>query len=112
MGPAELCGICFQSLVRSLFAVFRKIFLISFEQTGDIVADNIDFAANFFGLAGVKPAKPEVGVQTAPDTLKQLLIGFPGGGPNQLLISAETANQTVAGGQRTERARVYVGARD
>src|SRR5438105_9709164 len=95
-----------------LHSLGRKILFISFEQARHIVGDDVDFAADFFGLAGVKPAKPEVGVQTTPDTLKQLLIGFPGGGPNQLLISAETANQTVAGGQRTERARVYVGARD
>src|SRR5690349_423292 len=51
-------------------------------------------------------------METTRHSLKQFLVWLPGGGPDQFLIAAKAADQTVARHLRIERTRIDIGAGD
>ena len=92
--------------------MFWKVLPVAFEESFRVVLYQVDFTADLFGFVGLEAAEAEVRVEAAGDALEEFLVGFPSGGEEEFFVAAEAADESVAGNERAEWARVDVGAGD
>lgn len=87
-----------------------EILGVSFLEGGSIVFHEVDFSPDLFGLVRLEAAEAEIGVEAASDALKEFLVGFPRGGEEKFFVTADAADEPVAGDQFAERAGIDVSA--
>lgn len=85
---------------------------ISIPQSLRVGLHEIDATTDALGFPGLQSAQTQIGVQAADDALEEFLIRLPCGGEEPLAVAAEGSDQPIIRNDRTQGARVHVGAGD
>ena len=90
--------------------LLREVFGVAGKEGGHIVRDEVDFSFDGFRLAWLQSTDTEVGVEASGHALEEFLMRLKGDGKELFFIAAEAADEPIARHERTEWARIYVGA--
>jgi hypothetical protein len=103
VGRAEAIALAQTGLSSPLTVLLWKVPRVAPQKRDRIIGDKVDPAANLSLLSRAQPCQAKVGVETAGHSLKELLVWFPGGGEDHLLVLAEGADEAIIRRQRAER---------